>query len=344
MASIQELLDHKASEERKREQAVKAAREQDRPIQGTVIPIAQMRDGVRISKTERKRQQAEADEQHKKMQARERKRRAFKAELRRARNKRDDIIAKLQTLTLVRKDGKNVARRNCKAAREEAQAELGRTNRLINATERELARLLDEDREPKPERQPSRWERLRERDETIREIMSMRECIAKWERIDETTGGLTTAQYISLEQAYEMLDCNVGHVEWLNECWCRPRNGYPRPPFRRNKLYPKGALNRHPRGMNELARISGEWNRLLRYGTAMASVYGTGDKVVHMYEGSHERLVCVTRQRVLLNIAHQLERLNNQRIALGDERTVRRAGKHYYRMMLDSRLAKTLNV
>jgi hypothetical protein len=343
MASIQELLDHKASQEQARAKAVEAARKQDRPIQGTVIPISDMRDGVRISKAERRRKQTEAEEQHKKYQARERKRQAFKAELRRARNKRDDIIAKLQTLTLVRKDGKNVAKRNCKALREEAQADLMRTNRIIGAAERELAILNAEDREPKRERQPSRWERLRERDETIREIMSMRAMLDKWERIDKRQG-LSTGQYIELERAYEMLDSNVEHVRWLNECWCRPRNGYPRPPFRRNKLYPKGALNRHPRGMTELDRIAGEWNRLLRYGTAMASVYGTGDKVVHMYEGSHERLVCVTRQRVLLNIAHQLERLNNQRISLGDERTVRRAGKHYYRMMLDSRLAKTLNV
>ena len=99
--------------------------------------------------------------------------------------------------------------------------------------------------------------------------------------------------------------------------------------------------------MPQMVRMQGEFKRLLGYGRALAAACSNGpldmDAVMYSGEGVNGHEV-ITRQGVLERIAKHLAHMNNERIALGDERTVRRTSRHFYRMCLDSRVAKTLGV
>lgn len=317
MATIEELLTHKQEQDELRRKALNArannaswrAHNPNAGMFGVLTP-AEMSKAVRITRAKVHAEAAKAE-------AHERKHRTFMNALRKTRWERDACISNIRSLTTIRKDGKNVAKPHCKDARAKAQAELARINKHITRYEAELAHLRHMENS-KPEREPSRFQRMQQRNMLIHEILQAR------------NGD-------NVDRARE--ECM-----YLNETFCRPRNGYPNPPHRRTELYPVGGALGH-RKEDELKRVQGEHARLMQYGSAMARVYkGTFNATVHMYEGANGKPVCVTRQRVLLNIAHQLVRLNNLRVSLGDEKTVRRAGKHYYKLMLDSRVAKILGM
>jgi hypothetical protein len=283
MATIAEMIAAKQSQDEIRRQALNARMSQgihaNNNMAGVLTP-AELSASVRIT---RAKEYAEAAKQ----EARDRKRRKLIEALRHTRMDRDRIISHVLSLTVVRKDGKNVAKPRCKKMRDQYLTDLARCNTLLVTYERELNGLSDT---PRKERLVSRFQRIQQRDVLVHEIATSGKNGCK-------VGGLDAIERMREE------------CKWLNETFCRPRNGYPRPPFRRSKDYPVGAANGHVKGQNELVRLSGEMDRLAEYA-----------RTLYAQENASER-VC--------RLDNHLRHMSSERIALGDEMHVRKTGKTY---------------
>jgi hypothetical protein len=166
-------------------------------------------------------------------------------------NKRNSIAYAISEFSIVRKDGKNVARKGRKADRNALQAELARVNRRIDKVNSQL----------NPPREPSD-KKLHRRARYARDVAVCNLVVTR----------PSTARFN--EQSAYAQELAVT---------CRPANGYPAPPFRRGEEYPDGGLLKAPKGGVSMKHMAAERDRMA---TCMRTIYkaeGYSDRLLRMY-------------------------------------------------------------